>query len=59
MKKQTTSVTHSDKEFVLNVGWLNYLYSEPVKAHFEIETDDIQLPNGLTAGTYKALRKDN
>ena len=58
MKKQTTSVTHSDKEFVLNVGWLNYLYSEPVKAHFEIETDDIQLPNGLTAGTYKALRKD-
>ncbi|WP_088496337.1 hypothetical protein [Stenotrophomonas maltophilia] len=54
----TTSVSHNGATYLLNVGsWLRHRHSDPSEALLEIATEDIYLPNGQTAGAYKAERK--
>lgn len=59
MNKQTTTpVSHNDAAYKLRLGgWLKHLHSAPSEALLEIATEDIQLPNGLEAGIYKAEKK--
>ena len=58
MNKQTTSVSHNDAAYDLSIGgWLQNLHSAASEAILEIATDDILLPNGQKAGTYKAEKR--
>ncbi len=58
MNHQKTSVSHNSDTYDISIGfWLKHLNSTPSEALFEIATEDIQLPNGQCAGTYKAKKK--
>ena len=58
MTKHTTVIVHNNKEYLLNIGSsFKNLDSDPVKAIYEICVEDIILPNGKTAGTYKLEKK--
>lgn len=58
MKKQTTSVSHNNAVYELEIGrWLQHLHSDALEACREIATEDILLPNGQKAGIYKVEKK--
>lgn len=58
MNKQTTSVSHNTTTYDLSTGsWLRHLHSNPSEAILEIAIEDIVLPNGQKAGSYKAERR--
>ncbi len=56
--QMTTSVSHNGATYDLSLGsWLRHLHSDLSEALLEIATEDLYLPNGQTAGTYKAEKK--
>jgi hypothetical protein len=58
MNKQTTSVSHNNTTYDLSIGsWLRHLHSNLSEAILEIAIEDIQLPNGQKAGSYKAEKR--
>jgi len=58
MKKQTTSVSHNNAVYELEIGrWLQHLHSDALEACREIATEDILLPNGQKAGIYKVEKR--
>jgi hypothetical protein len=55
---QTTSVSHNGVTYDLSLGcWLRHLHSDLSEALLEIATEEVYLPNGQTAGTYKAEKR--
>lgn len=58
MKNQTTTVTHIDATYELNIGaWHSHLYSAASDAVYEVVADEIVLPNQQKAGVYKAEKR--
>lgn len=58
MTKKTTVISHNGAVYDIAMGgWLQHLHSKASDAICEIFTDDIQLPDGKTVGTYKAEKK--
>ncbi|MEE1921572.1 hypothetical protein V0R50_06535 [Pseudomonas sp. 148P] len=58
MTKKTAVVSHNGSAYDLTMGsWLQHLNSKTSIAIQEISTDDILLPDGKTAGAYKAEKK--
>lgn len=58
MKNQTTTVTHVDATYKLNIGaWHNHLYNAASEAVYEVVADEIFLPNRQKAGVYKAEKR--
>lgn len=54
-----TVVTHNGEKYTLNTqGWLNHLHSPASQALLEIYTDEIQLIDGLTVGSYKEIKRN-
>lgn len=59
MTNTTTTISHNNKTHKIRIGaWLKHLHSEPAEAIQAIHIDDIQLPGGKTAGSYKAEKRD-
>lgn len=57
--KKITVISHNNKNYALKIGSkLKHCYSDPLDALLDVFTDDIQMPNGLTAGNYKKNMKD-
>lgn len=58
MTKKMTVISHNGAVYDITMGgWLQHLHSKASDAILEISTDDIQLPDGKTVGTYKAEKK--
>lgn len=58
MHRKTTSVSHNGAIYDLNIGvWLKQRNSAPLETFRNIVTEDIRLPNNLTAGIYKDEKK--
>ncbi|MGO4718593.1 hypothetical protein AB4071_05620 [Stenotrophomonas sp. 2MCAF14_2] len=56
---KTTSVSHNGIIYDLSLGrWLGHRHSDLSEALLEIATEEICLPNGQTAGTYKAEKRN-
>lgn len=58
MTKKMTAISHNGAVYDITMGgWLQHLHSKASEAVLEISTDDIQLPDGKTGGTYKSEKK--
>ena len=58
MTKKMTVISHNGAVYDITIGsWLQHLHSKASDAISEISTDDIQIADAKTAGTYKAEKK--
>ncbi|WP_052713235.1 hypothetical protein [Pseudoalteromonas rubra] len=56
--KHHVVISHNNKSYSLKVGgWLKNLHSDFTEAMYTVHTDDIVLPCGTTAGSYRKAKK--